>query len=73
MSKKEEIKEEERKKEKRSWDFVDKIKSKAEVVNNEVTPKLKKKMRGFCVIGLAARQTVGSCDRLLLSSSSDGM
>jgi len=31
---------------------IEKIKSKAEVNTTETTPKLKKKMRGFCVVGL---------------------
>ena len=44
--------EEKKQKVKKDWDFVDKIKSKAEITNTETTPKLKKKMRGFCVIGL---------------------
>ena len=38
--------------EKKDLGYIDKIKSKAEVSNKEVIPKLRKRMRGFCVIGL---------------------
>ena len=37
---------------KKDWDFAEKIKSKAEITNTEVVPKLRKKMKEFCVIGL---------------------
>nr|MBR1890462.1 TrkA family potassium uptake protein [Clostridia bacterium] len=38
--------------EKKDWNFVEKIKKKAEAVNTEASVKLNKKMKGFCVIGL---------------------
>ena len=48
------MKKEETKKQasKKDWDFAEKIKSKAEINSKEVTPKLRKKMKEFCVIGL---------------------